>query len=84
MRNGQKAYCTIFYAPSIHAKLDLIPEHMTYFWFNPTLLGTFGIACTECCGIGCYNMRGEIAVDQLTTYQVWLPLQRTLGFAALW
>ena len=68
-----------FYVPDFRAKMDLIPGQMTYFWFTPTVLGTFDIACAEYCGIGHYNMRGQIVVDELATYQAWLSSQKTFA-----
>ncbi len=41
-----------FYVPQFRAKMDLIPGQVTYFWFTPTVLGTFDILCAEYCGIG--------------------------------
>ncbi len=64
-----------FYVPNFRAKMDLIPGQITYFWFTPTVLGTFDIACAEYCGIGHYNMRGQIVVDDQTAYDNWLASQ---------
>ena len=59
--------------------MDLIPGQITYFWFTPTVPGTFEILCAEYCGIGHYNMRGEIVVDTASDYQQWLSKQITFA-----
>lgn len=68
-----------FYVPQFRAKMDLIPGQITYFWFTPTVPGTFEILCAEYCGIGHYNMRGEIVVDTASDYQQWLSKQITFA-----
>ena len=68
-----------FYVPQFRAKMDLIPGQITYFWFTPTVPGTFEILCAEYCGIGHYNMRGEIIVDTASDYQEWLSEQITFA-----
>ena len=68
-----------FYVPQFRAKMDLIPGQVTYFWFTPTVLGTFDILCAEYCGIGHYNMRGQVVVDNASSYQKWLSSQVTFA-----
>ena len=68
-----------FYVPEFRAKMDLIPGQVTYFWFTPTVVGNFDILCAEYCGIGHYNMRGQVIVEDGESYQQWLAQQPTFA-----
>ncbi len=68
-----------FYVPEFRAKMDLVPGQITYFWFTPTIPGTFDILCAEYCGIGHYNMRGQVVVDTASDYEEWLSQQITFA-----
>ncbi len=68
-----------FYVPEFRAKMDLIPGTVTYFWFTPTVAGGYDIACAEYCGIGHFNMRGRIIVDEEADYEEWLASQVTFA-----
>ena len=46
-----------FWVPEFRAKMDSVPGMITYFWFEPTRVGTYEILCAELCGRGHYTMR---------------------------
>ncbi len=71
-----------FNVPQFRAKMDLVPGTITYFWFTPTQRGTFDILCAELCGIGHFNMRGRVVVEDDATFGVWLASQRHLPTAS--
>ncbi|MXW53834.1 MAG: c-type cytochrome [Gammaproteobacteria bacterium] len=66
-----------FWVPEIRAKMDSVPGMVTYFWFQPTLLGEFDVLCAELCGRGHHTMRGEMHVVSLDEYETWLGAQLT-------
>ena len=66
-----------FYVPEFRAKMDMVPGMITYIWLTPTRTGTFDILCFELCGVGHYNMRGTVIVDEPADYQEWLAEQTT-------
>ena len=68
-----------FYVPQIRAKMDLVPGLITYFWFEPTRLGSFELLCAELCGNSHYNMRGTMVIAEEAEYQTWLAEQPTFG-----
>ena len=68
-----------FYVPEFRAKMDMIPGTVTYLWFTPTRTGTYDIICAELCGLGHFQMRGTVVVDDEAAYQTWLQQQQTFG-----
>ena len=66
-----------FYVPQFRAKMDIVPGMVTYFWFVPTVAGTYEVLCAELCGIGHHTMRGTVVVDDEDAYQEWLNKQET-------
>jgi cytochrome c oxidase subunit 2 len=66
-----------FYIPQFRAKMDLVPGQQSNLWFEPTILGTYEVACAEYCGTGHYAMRGLITVDTKEDFQTWLDQQPT-------
>ncbi|MGR5145268.1 cytochrome c oxidase subunit II [Photobacterium alginatilyticum] len=68
-----------FNVPQFRAKMDLVPGTVTYFWFTPTQRGTFDILCAELCGIGHFNMRGRVIVEDDANFGVWLASQPTFA-----
>mgnify|MGYP002700990222 CR=1 FL=1 len=68
-----------FYVPEVRAKMEFVPGEITYFWFTPTFPGNFEILCAEYCGIGHYNMRGQVVVDTASDYEEWLSQQITFA-----
>lgn len=68
-----------FYVPQFRAKMDLVPGTVTYFWATPTKVGNFEILCAEYCGVGHYNMRGMVHVDEPEDFERWLRQQPTFA-----
>ena len=68
-----------FYVPEFRAKMDMIPGSVTYYWFTPTLAGSFDALCAELCGTGHTFMRGNVVVEPEDQYQAWLQQQKTFA-----
>ena len=68
-----------FYVPQFRAKMDLVPGLVTYFWFTPTKTGRFEVLCAELCGVGHYNMRGLVVVDEPAEFDRWLATHATFA-----
>src|SRR5207245_9367713 len=43
---------------------DAVPGHVNHAWFSPDQAGKFPIQCREYCGIGHYQMRGTLVVEE--------------------
>jgi cytochrome c oxidase subunit 2 len=68
-----------FYVPQFRAKMDLVPGIVTYFWMTPTKTGTYDILCAELCGVGHYQMRGTVVVEEQEAFDRWLGEQMSFG-----
>jgi cytochrome c oxidase subunit 2 len=68
-----------FYVPQFRAKMDLVPGMVTHFWVTPTRTGTFDVLCFELCGVGHYDMRGTVVVEEDAAFQAWLAQQPTFA-----
>ena len=68
-----------FYVPQFRAKMDLVPGQQSNLWFEPTVLGTYEVACAEYCGTGHYAMRGTVVVDTQEDFNKWLAEQPTFA-----
>ncbi len=68
-----------FYVPQFRAKMDIIPGMVTYFWFTPIRTGNFEVLCAELCGVGHHVMRGNVIVDNQSSYDMWLNEQQTFA-----
>jgi len=68
-----------FYIPQIRSKMDMVPGMVSYFWFTPTVIGKYEILCAEYCGVGHYNMRGYMIVEERTAFEQWLNSQPTFA-----
>lgn len=64
-----------FFLPNFRVKQDAVPGMTIDFWFVPTKLGTFELACAELCGLGHYEMRGLFHVMPMEEFQSWLREQ---------
>ena len=53
-----------FAVPQFRVKMDLVPGHVTYTWFTPTVVGEYEILCEELCGLAHFGMRGRVVVDE--------------------
>lgn len=68
-----------FYVPQFRAKMDLIPGLISYFWLEPTRTGRFDVLCAELCGVGHYNMRSHVVVEEAAAFEAWLATQTTFA-----
>ncbi len=50
------------FIPALGVHLDAIPSHLNEIWFEPTLPGSYGIECTQFCGLNHYAMVGTLTV----------------------
>lgn len=70
-----------FYVPQFRARMNIVPGMVTSFWFTPTRAGRYEILCAQLCGIGHYNMRSYVVVEDEAAFGKWLAAQPT--FAAV-
>ncbi|WP_309676693.1 c-type cytochrome, partial [Pseudomonas sp.] len=68
-----------FYIPQIRSKMDMVPGMVSYFWFTPTVIGKYEVLCAEYCGLGHYNMRGHMIVEDQAAFVQWLNSQPTFA-----
>ena len=68
-----------FAVPQFRVKMDLVPGHVSYLWFEPTVVGEYEILCEELCGLAHFAMRGRVIVDEPEDYQAWFDQQPTYG-----
>ncbi|MHC8385940.1 c-type cytochrome [Pseudomonas sp. LB3P14] len=68
-----------FYIPQIRSKMDMVPGMVSHFWFTPTVIGKYEILCAEYCGVGHYNMRGHMIVEDQAAFVQWLNSQPTFA-----
>ncbi|KDM89737.1 cytochrome c oxidase subunit II [Photobacterium galatheae] len=68
-----------FNVPQFRAKMDLVPGTVTHFWLRPTERGQFDILCAELCGVGHFNMRGRVVVEDEAEFGRWLAAQPTFA-----
>ena len=80
-----------FAVPQFRVKMDLVPGHVTYAWFTPTVVGEYEILCEELCGLAHHTMRGRVVVEARADFEAWLgshptyaeTMERGLGDAEL-
>jgi len=80
-----------FAVPQFRVKMDLVPGHVSYAWFTPTVAGEYEILCEELCGFAHHTMRGRVVVEERADFEAWLDshptyaqyIERGLGDAAL-
>lgn len=61
--------------------MNMVPGMVTSFWFTPTQAGKFDILCAQLCGVGHYNMRGYVIVEEQAAFDSWLAKQQTFAVA---
>lgn len=66
-----------FYVPQFRARMNIVPGMVTSFWFTPTKAGRYEILCAQLCGVGHYNMRGYVVVEDEASFLKWLEAQPT-------
>ena len=70
-----------FYVPQFRGRMNMVPGMVTSFWFTPTRPGRFEILCAQLCGIGHYNMRGYVVVEDEPAYWKWVKAQPTFALS---
>jgi cytochrome c oxidase subunit II len=55
----------------MRVKQDANPGRTVRFWFTPTQIGNWEIACSQLCGLGHYRMRGDYRVVTPEEWQKW-------------
>jgi cytochrome c oxidase subunit 2 len=70
-----------FYAPPFRARMNMVPGMVTSFWFTPTKAGRYEVLCAQLCGVGHFNMRGIVVVEDEALFQAWLKQQPTFALA---
>ena len=68
-----------FYVPEFRAKMDMVPGMITYYWMEPTRVGTYDVLCAELCGTGHAYMRGTVLIDSDEDYALWISEQTTFA-----
>lgn len=71
-----------FSVPVFRLKQDAIPGRVITGWFTPTMTGTFGIQCTEICGIGHGLMPASIVIETADRHAAWVAEKSPLQVAA--
>ena len=66
-----------FAVPQFRVKMDLVPGHVSYVWFTPTIVGEYEILCEELCGFAHFAMRGRVVVDERADFEAWLDRHPT-------
>lgn len=61
-----------FYVPDFRIKQDVIPGRYTTVWFEAKEPGVHEILCTEYCGTGHSQMRGQVVALSAGDYDRWL------------
>lgn len=68
-----------FYVPQFRTRMNMVPGMVTSFWFTPTVVGRYEVMCAQLCGVGHFNMRGQVVVDEAADYARWLAAQPTFA-----
>lgn len=71
-----------FYVPEFRTRMNMVPGMVTSFWFTPTRAGRFEVMCAQLCGIGHFNMRSYVVVDDEPAYRTWLAAQPSFAAQA--
>ena len=61
-----------FFLPNLRVKQDAVPGMTIDFWFTPTKVGDYEIACAELCGFAHFQMRGLLHVVSENEFEQWL------------
>ncbi|MDB5762131.1 MAG: coxM [Herminiimonas sp.] len=68
-----------FYVPQFRARMNMVPGMVNTFWFTPTKTGRYEVLCAQLCGVGHYNMRGYVVVEEDAVFQKWVKAQPTFA-----
>ncbi|WP_432720711.1 cytochrome c oxidase subunit II [Jeongeupia wiesaeckerbachi] len=61
-----------FFVQPFRTRMNMVPGMVTSLWLTPTKTGRYEILCAQLCGVGHFNMRGHVVVDDAAAYQAWL------------
>ncbi len=61
-----------FAVPAMRLKQNAIPGQDTHIHFTPETPGTYGILCTQVCGLGHYRMQAVLQVLPQPQFDAWL------------
>jgi cytochrome c oxidase subunit II len=61
-----------FFVPEFRVKQDVVPGMLIPLWFEASKTGTFGLVCSQLCGLGHYRMKGEVIVTSQEEFDVQL------------
>jgi cytochrome c oxidase subunit 2 len=61
-----------FSIPAFRVKREAIPGRYTTVWFEPTVVGTYRLFCTQYCGTAHSQMIGDVVVLSEEDYKKWL------------
>lgn len=65
-----------FWVPRLAGKIDLIPNHVNRWWFEPREVGLFLGQCAQYCGTQHAKMLQRVYVDSARDFARWIELQR--------
>ena len=68
-----------FYVPQFRTRMNMVPGLVTSFWFTPGKAGKFEVMCAQLCGVGHFNMRSAVVVEDEAAFQTWLAAQPTFA-----
>jgi len=68
-----------FYVPEFRTRMNMVPGMITSFWLTPTKAGRFEVLCAQLCGVGHYDMRSAVVVEDEESFKRWLAAQPTLA-----
>lgn len=61
-----------FFVPEFRTKQDAVPGMDFSIWVKPILIGKFEIACAQLCGLGHYQMIGNVLVTTPEEFNLWI------------
>ena len=70
-----------FFVPPFRARMNMVPGMVTWYWFTPTKVGRYEVLCAQLCGVGHYNMRGYVVVEDQASFDAWLKKQPTFAMS---
>lgn len=71
-----------FWIPSLHGKMDTIPNQLNRFWIQADRLGLYQGPCAEFCGAQHANMYVRLRAVPLAEFEAWMDAQRQSALPA--
>jgi cytochrome c oxidase subunit 2 len=68
-----------YFVPQFRARMNIVPGQVSWFWFTPTVPGTYEAMCAQLCGVGHPNMHGKVVVEDEAAFKAWLATQPTFA-----